>query len=146
MRFVSIGFLLLSLVACESTGRRSCPVKPTEISVRLTGDLQLRGALALETSKEGLRVKLRSTETPDKGPEVVLDGVGQCENGIVRARFVGGAATGRKDMTVLGAELEGVFEPKLDERPFFGAWSVDLVDGAQRRRAKGFLWHDPGDA
>ena len=103
MRFASIAGLVLLLAACQSSGKHGCPATQTEVSVNLGGDFQLRGALVLEPASDGLRVKLRSTETADKGPQVILEGVGECSNGIVRARFGGGAATGRKDLTVLGA-------------------------------------------
>jgi hypothetical protein len=146
----------LAACSCDTSGGARCVKEPIQIPVVFYGGVSGRGELAIEPQGEAnVAVKLsmvrprpnadRGTASGDSKPEpsLSLEGPGTCRRGVLQARFGGG--TDVSGTRVLGAVVEGLYQPQLLAGRVSAAWWADIAekDTGVRRRVSGYVQEEP---
>lgn len=134
------GFCVLILcAACASEPPRGCPAPGTEVAVSLFGSTEGRGTLRFDGRP--LSAVLRLSPTRSEGAklgELQLAGPCTCEDGVIRARLSG--TSDPSGARVLGAVIEGLYQPRLVAFEIIAAWKADYSDPAgQQGTMTGYL-------
>src|SRR5262245_46202606 len=115
LSLVVVGVVLLSGCSRWTASNSHCELGQRRYDIGIFGGLGAVGRLDLGPQQGGLySVTLAVFEqlAPEAKPLIVLQGVGQCHNGLLESRF-GGDAGENAQFKVLGGVIESVFSPNL---------------------------------
>jgi len=133
---------------CARDDQSACPSSPVEMTVAYEGETFGQGRLSLlpKGQSGSFEVKAVLLDPKTQEPMMQLQGPGSCQGGVIRARFGAGDAA-QADARVLGGKFEGLYQPRLIEGDFFGAWTAEVVVKKRnlRQGLRGFLHQVPNE-